>query len=72
MDDTKQALRSMVNVKVIGPDELPVGLLKLALSNSSHEIVLAFYGIIVAVCMTGEYCSVEERRHHERFTQQEN
>ena len=36
------------------PDELPVELLKLGLSDSSHEILLAFHDIIVAVWMTGE------------------
>ena len=50
----KQALRSMVNGKAIGPDELPAELLKLGFSDSSHEILLAFHGIIVAVWMTGE------------------
>ena len=38
----------------MGTDELPVELLKLGLSDSSHEILLAFHGIIVAVWMTGE------------------
>ena len=54
MHQTKQALRSMVNDKVMGPDELPVGLLKLGLSDSSNETVLAFHRIIVAVWMAGE------------------
>ena len=36
------------------PDEPPAELLKLGLSDSSHEILLAFHGIIVAVWMTGE------------------
>ena len=44
----------MANGKAIGPDELPAELLKLGLSDSSHEILLAFHGIIVAVWMTGE------------------
>ena len=49
------ALRSMANGKAMGPDELPAELLKLGLSDSSHEILLAFHGIIVsAVWMTGE------------------
>ena len=38
----------------MGPDELPVELLKLGLSDSSHEILLALHDIIVAVWMTGE------------------
>ena len=38
----------------MGPDELPAELLKLGLSDSSHEILLAFHDIIVAVWMTGE------------------
>ena len=50
----KKVLRSMANGKAIGPDELPAELLKLGLSDSSHEILLAFHGILVAVCMTGE------------------
>ena len=44
----------MANGKAMGPDELPAELLKLGLSDSSHEILLAFHGIIVAVCMTWE------------------
>ena len=44
----------MANGKGMGPDELPAELLKLGLSDSSHEILLAFHGIIVAVWMTGE------------------
>ena len=51
---TKKALRSMANCKAMGPDELPAELLKLGLSDSSHEILLAFHDIIVAVWMTGE------------------
>ena len=54
MDETKKALRSMANDKAMGLDELPAELLKLGLSDSSHEIVLAFHGIIVFVWMTGE------------------
>ena len=38
----------------MGQDELPAELLKLGLSDSSHEILLAFHDIIVAVWMTGE------------------
>ena len=51
---TKKALRSMASDKVMGPDELPAELLKLGLSDSSHEILLAFHDIIVAVWMTGD------------------
>ena len=54
VSETKNALRSMANRKAMGPDELPVELLKLGLSDSSHEILLAFHGLIVAVWMTGE------------------
>ena len=42
----------MTNGKAIGPDELPAELPKLGLSDSSHEILLGFHGIIVAVWMT--------------------
>ena len=48
VSETKKALRSMANGKAMGPDELPAELLKLGLSDSSHEILLAFH-IIVAV-----------------------
>ena len=51
---TKKALRSVVNGKAMEPDELPAELLKLGLSDSSHEILLSFHGIIVAVWMMGE------------------
>ena len=44
----------MANGKAIGPDELPAELLKPELSDSSHEILLAFLGIVVAVWMTEE------------------
>ena len=54
VSETKKALRTMVNGKAMGPDELPAELLKLGLSDSSHEILLAFHGINVAVWMTGE------------------
>ena len=54
VSETKKALRSMVNGKAVGPDELPAELLKLVLSDSSHEILLAFHDIIVDVWMTGE------------------
>ena len=54
MSETKAALRSMGNGKAMGPDELPTEVLKLGLSDSSHEILLAFHDIIVAVWMTGE------------------
>ena len=53
--ETKKALRSMANGKAMRPDdELPGELLKLGLSDSSHEILLAFHDILVAVWMTGE------------------
>ena len=54
VSETKKALRSMANGKAMGPDELPAELLKLGLSDSSHEILLAFHDIIVAVWVTGE------------------
>ena len=54
MNETQKALRSMVNDKAMGPDKLLAELLKLGLSDSSHEILLAFHRIIVAVWMTGE------------------
>ena len=54
VSETKKALRSMVNGKAMGPDELPAELLKLMLSDSSHKILLAFHDIIVDVWMTGE------------------
>ena len=44
----------MANDKAMGPDELPAELLKLGLSDSSHEILLAFHDIIVAVWMMEE------------------
>ena len=44
----------MANGKAMGPNEQPVELLKLGLSDSSHEILLPFHDIIVAVWMTGE------------------
>ena len=44
----------MTNRKVMGLDELPAELLKIGLSKSSHKILLAFHGIIVVVCITGE------------------
>ena len=53
MSETKKALIS-INGKAMGPDELPAELLKLGLSDSSHEILLAFHDIVVAVWMTGE------------------
>ena len=40
----------MANGKAMGPDELPAELL----SDNSHETLLAFHDIIVAVWMTGE------------------
>ena len=48
-------LRSIVNGKAMTPDELPVELLKLGLSASSHEALFAFHGMILAVRMTGGY-----------------
>ena len=54
VSETKKARRSMANGKAMGPDELPAELLKLELSDSSHEILLAFQDILVAVWMTGE------------------
>ena len=54
VSETKKALRSTANGKAMGPDELPAELLKLGLSDSSHEILLAFHGIIIAVWMTGD------------------
>ena len=54
MSEAKKALRSMANGKAMGPDELPTELLKLGLSDSSHEILLAFHDIILSVWMTGE------------------
>ena len=54
VNETKQALRSMVNGKAMGLDELPAELLKLELPDSSHKILLAFHGPIVAVWMTEE------------------
>ena len=44
----------MANGKAMEPDDLPAELLKLGLSDSSHEILLAFHDIIVAVWVTGE------------------
>ena len=54
VSETKKALRSMANGKAMGPDELPAELRKLGLSDSSHEILLAFHDIIVPVWMAGE------------------
>ena len=54
MNETKTSLRFMANGKAMGPDELPTELLNLGLSDDSHEILLAFHGIIMAVWMTGE------------------
>ena len=44
----------MANGKAMGPDELPADLLKLGLSNSSNEILLAINDITVAVWITRE------------------
>ena len=54
VNETKKALRSMANSKTMGPDELPAELLKFGLSDSSHKILLAFHGIIVAVRIARE------------------
>ena len=54
VNETKKARGSMANDKAMGPNELPAELLKLGLSGSSHEILLAFHGIVVAVWMAGE------------------
>ena len=54
VSETKKALKSMANGKAMGPVELPAELLKLGLSESSHEILLAFHDIVMAVWMTGE------------------
>ena len=54
VSETKKTPRSTANGKAMGPDELPAELLKLGLSDGSHEILLAFHGIIVAVWMTRE------------------
>ena len=54
VSETKKPLRFMASGKAMGPDELPAELLKLGLSDSSHEILLAFHDIIVAVWMTRE------------------
>ena len=53
VSETKKAMRFMANGKAMGPDELPAELLKIGLSGISHEILLAFHDIIVAVWMTG-------------------
>ena len=49
VSETKKTLRSMANGKAVGPDELSAQLLKIGLSDSSPEILLAFYDIIGAV-----------------------
>ena len=54
MNKMKKYLTFMANGKAMAPDELPVELLKLGLSDSPHEILLAFHGIIMVVWMTGE------------------
>ncbi|CAM9960382.1 unnamed protein product, partial [Ascophyllum nodosum] len=54
VNETEKALRSIANDKAMGPDGLPAELLKFGLSDSSHEILLAFHGIILAVWMMGE------------------
>ena len=52
VNPTEKVQRSMANDKAMGLDELPAELLRL--SDSSHEIFLAYHGVIVAVWMTGE------------------
>ena len=47
--ETNKALRYMTNGKAMGPNELSAELLKLGLSDRTHEILLAFHDIIVAV-----------------------
>ena len=47
-------MKTIASGKTMGPNKLPAELLKLGLSDSSHEILLAFHDIIVAVWMTGE------------------
>ena len=54
MNETNPALGCMTNGKALGPDEVPAELLKIGHCYSSHEILLAFYGITVAVWMTEE------------------
>ena len=49
VSETKNTLRSMANGKAVGPGELPAQLLKIGLSDSSPEILLAFHDIIGAV-----------------------
>ena len=49
VEETKQALRSMVNGKAMGSNELPWELVKLGLSDISHKILLIFHGIIAVV-----------------------
>ena len=72
VSETKKALGSMANDKAMGPDELPVELLKLGLSDSSHEILLPFHEIIVAVWMTGEVPQEwKERCYHKSSTQKD-
>ena len=58
----------MANGKAMGPDELPAELLKLGLSDSSHEIFLAFHGIIVAVMNDGGSTAGVEIRNHKSVT----
>ena len=44
----------MANGKAMGPDELPAELLKLGLSDSSREVLVAYHGTTLAVWMAGE------------------
>ena len=54
VNEAKKSLSSIANSKATGPDELLAEVLKPRLSDSSHEILLAIHGIIVAVWITGE------------------
>ena len=54
VNEAKKTLRSIANGKAIGPDKRLAEVLKLRLSESSHEILLALHGIIVAVWITVE------------------
>ena len=54
VSETKLALRSIADGKAIRPDKLYAELLKLGLTESFHESLLAFHRITVAVWITGE------------------
>ena len=78
VSETKKALGSMANDEAMGLDELPAELLKLGLSDTSHEILLAFHDIIVAVWMTGEvpqewkYTTIKVKRRKKDRTEYSN